>query len=91
MQIITINSPKQKCVIDITKLVNDLLNKNFYDKGVIHINLLHTTCALACADMDPGTETDYINSLEKMVPNFFSYTRSVWYNVFGSMAKDRNF
>lgn len=66
MQIITINTPREKCIVDVTKLINDLLNKNFYDKGIIHINLLHTSCALTLADLDPQAESDYINALTNL-------------------------
>lgn len=69
MQRLTIRSTKNKEVIDITKIVNDLLMKNGYYDGVCILFCQHTTCALTTADLDPGgTDQDYINAYESLVP-----------------------
>ena len=65
---IKINSTKEREVIDITNLVNDLIQKAGARSGVCNIFISHTTAALATADMDPETENDYLNAFEEMVP-----------------------
>ena len=30
---------------------------------------MHTTCALTTADLDPGTDKDYLSAIEKIFPN----------------------
>lgn len=39
------------------------------ENGVCNLFLTHTTAALTTADLDPGTDQDYLNALEKMIPN----------------------
>lgn len=68
MQKITIKTSKQKEVIDITRVVNDLLIKNYYDKGMVVLFALHTTCAITTANLDPGTDLDMIDAYSEMVP-----------------------
>jgi secondary thiamine-phosphate synthase enzyme len=68
MQIITIATTKEKGVSDITKLINDLIIKNAYGEGIVHLNVLHTSCCLALGDMDPGGEEDYIAAYAQIVP-----------------------
>ncbi|OGG80504.1 hypothetical protein A3A39_00280 [Candidatus Kaiserbacteria bacterium RIFCSPLOWO2_01_FULL_54_13] len=56
-------------VVDITDTVNELLDKEKTEDGLVHLFLTHTTAALATADLDPGgTDQDYLDALEKMVP-----------------------
>ena len=69
MQKLTINTKKEKEIFDLTELINDLIVKSAYDKGVCHLFVTHTTCALTTADLDPGTEEDMINAFEKMIPS----------------------
>jgi len=68
VQKITIKTSKEKEVIDITRILNDLLIKNFYDKGVVFLFCTHTTCALTTADLDEGTDIDMIDAYTIMVP-----------------------
>ena len=61
-------SQKKREVIDITDAVNvHLENLNAKD-GVCHLFVAHTTCALTCADLDPGTDKDILDAIEKMFP-----------------------
>jgi len=68
MNYINIESKKHKEIIDITDIINEILNKQNKDSGLVHIFALHTTCALTTADLDPGTDLDYLDTLEKIVP-----------------------
>lgn len=68
MQTLTLSTTAKKQILDITKIVNDFLIKNYYDTGLVILFSRHTTCCLATADMDPGTDQDYLNSFEAMAP-----------------------
>lgn len=66
---IEIKSDKKRQVIDITEEVNRQLKKSEMTEGLCNIFLLHTTAALTVADLDPGgTDLDYLEAFEKMVP-----------------------
>ncbi len=68
MQKITIKTSKEKEVIDITRVLNDLLIKNYYDKGVVFLFSTHTSCAITTADLDEGTDLDMIDAYTTLVP-----------------------
>ncbi len=68
MQKLFINTEKQKQIIDITNVVNDLLHKNLFENGVCFLNLTHTSCAITTADLDPGTDLDMVNAFDAIVP-----------------------
>ncbi|MBN1168400.1 YjbQ family protein [Candidatus Woesebacteria bacterium] len=68
MQQLKIKTNKNKEVIDITGIVNDLLMKNSYHNGHCYLFLTHTTCGITTADLDPGTDQDYINAFMELIP-----------------------
>src|SRR3989344_5246289 len=55
-------------VLDITDKINEILKKSKESNGTIVLNVLHTTCALTTADLDPGTDKDILEALRKMLP-----------------------
>ncbi len=68
MQKLTIKTNKNREVVDITTVVNDLLSKNAFHNGLCYLFVTHTTCALATADLDPGTDEDMLNAFQSMIP-----------------------
>lgn len=68
IQKISITTNNQKEVIDVTKILNDLLMKNNFPEGIVLIFLHHTSCALTVADLDPGTDEDYLNAFGQLIP-----------------------
>ncbi|MCS7183896.1 MAG: secondary thiamine-phosphate synthase enzyme YjbQ [Patescibacteria group bacterium] len=68
MNIITIKSIKNKEIIDITDRINVFLKNSNKNEGLIFLFLLHTTCALTTADLDPGAEKDYLTTIEEITP-----------------------
>lgn len=68
MQKLTIKTSQQKQVLDITAVVNDLLMKNAYHNGLCFLFVNHTTCGITTANLDPGTDADYLNAFHEMVP-----------------------
>jgi secondary thiamine-phosphate synthase enzyme len=66
--IIKIKSQKNKEIVDITEKINEILKKQKIDSGLIFIFALHTTCAITTADLDPGTDLDYLDAINAMIP-----------------------
>lgn len=68
MQEITVETGKNKEVVDITDDINKFLGGQKLQNGLCHLFTVHTTCALACADLDPGTDLDMIDAFDKLIP-----------------------
>lgn len=68
MQILVIRTFKREEILDITEEVNDFLTNQEKESGLVYLFALHTTCALTTADLDPGTDLDYLDAFEKIVP-----------------------
>ncbi len=68
MKILKIKTNKEKQILDITGEINKLLQNQNKNEGLIYLFLLHTTCALTTADLDPGADLDYLNAFEKIAP-----------------------
>lgn len=62
----TILTRKKDEIVDITNEVQNLIKDK--KSGIIVLNVLHTTCALTTADLDPGTDLDLLQALRKMLP-----------------------
>ena len=69
MKTITIATKKKDEVIDITEIVENLLQETKTESGICVISVAHTTCALTTADLDPGTDLDFLNALRRMLPH----------------------
>lgn len=63
-----VQTTKRKEIIDITNKINSLLKKEINGEGICFLFVMHTTCALTTADLDPGTDLDYLKAIEKMFP-----------------------
>ncbi len=68
MKELIISTRKHKEVIDITEEINQFLENQKQEEGLIFIFALHTTCALTTADLDPGTDLDMLDAFENMIP-----------------------
>jgi secondary thiamine-phosphate synthase enzyme len=69
MHRLTIKTRKKREILDITEQLEALLWRHYPEKtGICQLNLLHTTAALATADLDPGTDLDMLDAFEHMVP-----------------------
>jgi secondary thiamine-phosphate synthase enzyme len=65
----TITTLKPKQVIDITDKINDFLLHEKANDGICTVFVTHTTCGITTADLDPGTDQDLLDALEKMFPS----------------------
>lgn len=68
MEEIIITTNKSKEIIDITKQIEQTINRSSFKEGIIHLFLTHTTAALTCADLDPGTDIDMLEAFWTMIP-----------------------
>lgn len=69
MKTITISTKKKDEVVDITETVENLLQEMNTQSGTCVIFVAHTTCALTTADLDPGTDLDFLDALRRMLPH----------------------
>ena len=63
-----IKTSMAKEIVDITDRINDLLKRSSTKEGICHLHVMHTTCALTTADLDPGTDLDMLDAFERMIP-----------------------
>jgi secondary thiamine-phosphate synthase enzyme len=66
---VTIKTKNNDEIIDITDEINSLLSKSSIGNGLINAFVKHTTCGLTTADLDPGTDKDFLNFLRKIQPD----------------------
>lgn len=65
MQRFSVATHRKREILDITEQVAGVLPEG---DGVCCLNVLHTTAALATADLDPGTDLDMLDAFEAMIP-----------------------
>jgi thiamine phosphate synthase YjbQ (UPF0047 family) len=56
--IVEIKTNKKREIVDITDKIQEIIEKQDKNSGLVHLFALHTTCALTTADLDPGTDLD---------------------------------
>lgn len=65
---ISIKTKDKREVVDITHQVNQEISKSNFKVGLCNLFVTHTTASLATADLNPGTDQDYLDAFEKIVP-----------------------
>lgn len=65
MKQIKIETNKKREVIDITENISNELSK---DTKLVNVFVTHSTAALATAELDPGSDQDYLDAYEKLIP-----------------------
>lgn len=68
MENLVIKTEKKKQIVDITALLNKYLSSANFSEGLCHIFIKHTTSAITTADLDPGTDLDYLDAFEALMP-----------------------
>jgi secondary thiamine-phosphate synthase enzyme len=68
MSKIIIESKKSKEIIDITDLINKEIDTQNIQEGLCMLFIKHTTAALTTADLDPGTDQDYLSAFDEIIP-----------------------
>lgn len=68
MEEIIIKTTKEREMVDITDEVQRRIPRLKVENGVCNLFLLHTTAALVTADLDPGTDADFLDAFEALIP-----------------------
>ncbi len=68
MDSLLIKTAEGKEVHDITHELENLLDKKGIKEGIVHLFVTHTTAAITCADLDPGTDQDMLDAYTEMIP-----------------------
>ena len=63
--IIAVKTDQKRHVVDITDQVQAEIEGG---EGLVNVFVKHTTAAVTLADLDPGTDKDYLAALEAMTP-----------------------
>src|SRR6266536_4465616 len=69
MKTITITTRHNDEIVDITEVIETHLREAPGEDGLCSIFVSHTTCALTTADLDPGTDLDFLDVLRRMLPH----------------------
>lgn len=62
---ITVTTQSKRQVVDITGQIEGALGGG---SGLVNVLVLHTTAAITIADLDPGTDGDYLQAIATMTP-----------------------
>jgi secondary thiamine-phosphate synthase enzyme len=65
--VLKINTTSKRQIINITQEVAKNLPKE--SSGLVNIFIRHTTAAITTADLDPGTDEDFLDFLQSLVPD----------------------
>ena len=66
LPLIQVETSNKRQVIDITELIENRLPDG---SGLVNIFVKHTTCSVTTADLDPGTDEDFLDFLKAITPN----------------------
>ncbi len=66
MKQLRVKTAKKDQVIDLTNRVEAELPRT--GSGAVLVLAAHTTCAITTADLDPGTDLDFLNALRHILP-----------------------
>ena len=64
---LSIETKDKRQVVDVTDNMQSAIKD--IDEGVAVISVKHTTCALTTADLDPGTDQDFLDFLNSLIPD----------------------
>ena len=68
METIIFDTTEKKQILDITEEVSQWVQGREFRDGLCHLFVKHTTAALTTADLDPGTDQDYLDAFEAFMP-----------------------
>ena len=68
-EILSISSPRDKQVIDITDMVEKVVDRAGISEGLCNVFVCHTTAGITTGESIEGTDEDLMETLEKIIPN----------------------
>jgi secondary thiamine-phosphate synthase enzyme len=68
METFQVKTKKLKDILDLTKKLDGLVHKWELQNGLCHVFLSHTTAALTTGEIGEGTEEDFLEVAETIIP-----------------------
>jgi len=70
MQTLTVATTRKDQIVDLTERVRQALlaDAPARESGACLVFAAHTTCAITTADLDPGTDLDFLQALRHLLP-----------------------
>lgn len=68
MTTISVRTKQKDQIVDITGIVEKHLQNVKNGQGMCMLFVAHTTCAITTADLDPGTDLDFLDALRALLP-----------------------
>lgn len=65
---ITVRTRAKDEIVDVTDPVEAALSDAEREDGICLVYAAHTTCAVTTADLDPGTDLDFLQALRHLLP-----------------------
>jgi secondary thiamine-phosphate synthase enzyme len=69
MKTLNVRTREKDEIVDLTDTVLDFIRDVQEENGMCMIFVAHTTCALTTADLDPGTDLDFLDALRRILPH----------------------
>jgi secondary thiamine-phosphate synthase enzyme len=66
VETLSIQTNRHKEIVDITE---EISNRISIGTGLVNVFIAHTTAAITTADLDPGTDLDFLDAIEAISPN----------------------
>jgi len=75
MEKISVRTTRRQEFVDLTSKIQEVIKKNSFKDGVIHIYIPHTTSAVTINEnYDPSVVQDILTTLEKLIPEKGGYS-----------------
>jgi len=68
-EVLHVNTSSRKQVLDLTDRVETLIRKAKVREGLCSLFVTHTTAALTTGEIGEGTEQDFLQVVEQMIPD----------------------
>ena len=68
MDTVQVKTKGRKDIVDITGKLNGIIQRKNVQDGVCHVFLPHTTAALTTGEMGEGTDKDFLDVAEEIIP-----------------------
>ncbi|WP_447969824.1 secondary thiamine-phosphate synthase enzyme YjbQ [Nitrospira sp. M1] len=89
MDTFQVKTKKLKDIVDITSKLNRMIEEKDVQSGLCHVFLAHTTAALTTGEIGEGTEEDFLDVAEEIIPTIrFRHAHDpshAWSHMAGSL------
>jgi secondary thiamine-phosphate synthase enzyme len=69
MKTVQIRTQRKDEITDITETVAEYVRNAKNESGICTLFVTHTTCSITTADLDPGTDLDFLDALRSILPD----------------------